>query len=56
MGVVLSGIRFKNSQVLSLSTLLVGVMLHSSVSAEERQGLLLNADLALHSDSNIMRI
>jgi hypothetical protein len=55
MGVVVSSLRNKNMSVLSLNTLFVGILLQSSVLAQERQGLLLNAGLTVISDSNITR-
>jgi hypothetical protein len=55
MGVVMSSLRNKNILVLCLNTLFVGVLLQSSVLAQERQGLLLNAGLLVINDSNITR-
>jgi hypothetical protein len=55
MGVVMSRLRNKNNLVVCLNTLFVGILLQSSVLAEERQGLLLNAGLSVKSDSNITR-
>jgi hypothetical protein len=55
MGEVVSSLRIKNMSVLYLKTLFVGMLLQSPVFAQERQGLLLNADLLVVSDSNITR-
>jgi hypothetical protein len=55
MGVVVSRLPSKKISILCLNTLLVSLLLQSPVRAEERQGLLLNAGLAVISDSNITR-
>lgn len=55
MGVVVSSLRIKKIWFSSLNILFVGGLLQSSVLAEDRQGLLLNAGLAVISDSNISR-
>ncbi len=57
MGVVVNGLRSKNNLILCLTALCVGMgmLVPSSVGAQERQGLLLNAGLSVQSDSNITR-
>jgi hypothetical protein len=55
MGEVVSSLRIKNMSVLYLKTLFFGMLLQSPVLAQERQGLSLNADLLVVSDSNITR-
>jgi hypothetical protein len=55
MGVVVSSLPSNNISVLCLNTLLVALLLQSPLRAEERQGLLLNAGLAVINDSNITR-
>ena len=53
MCVVMSSLRNKKNCSLSFNILFVGILLQSSLLAEERQGLLLNAGLSVVSDSNI---
>jgi hypothetical protein len=55
MGAVVSSIHRNKALGLCLSTLIFGILLQSSVFAEERQGLRLNAGLAVKNDSNITR-
>jgi hypothetical protein len=57
MGVVMGRLGNKNNLVLCFTALCVGIglLLPSSVGAQERQGLLLNANLLVESDSNITR-
>jgi len=57
MGVVVSRLRSKNNLILCLTALCVGMglLMPSSVFAQARQGLLLNAGLSVQSDSNITR-
>ena len=57
VGVVVSCLRNKNNLILCFTAVCVGIglLLPSSVGAQERQGLLLNANLLVESDSNITR-
>jgi hypothetical protein len=55
MGILVSRLRNKKISVICLSKLFVGLLLPSSVGAQERQGLLLNTGLTIISDSNITR-
>jgi hypothetical protein len=55
MGAVVSSLRIKKISVLCLNTLFVSMLLQSSLFAQQRQGLQLNADLLILSDSNITR-
>jgi hypothetical protein len=55
MGAVVSSLRSKKMLLLSLNTLIVSMLLQSSLFAQQRQGLLLNAGLKVISDSNITR-
>jgi hypothetical protein len=55
MGAVVSSLRCKKMLLLSLNTLIFSMLLQSSLFAQERQGLLLNASLLVLNDSNITR-
>jgi hypothetical protein len=58
MGLVVSSLDNKNNLILCLNSICVAIallLLPSSVHAQERQGLLLNAGLSVISDSNITR-
>jgi hypothetical protein len=55
MGKEVSSLRSKKMSFLCLNTLFVSMLLQSSLFAQQRQGLLLNAGLTVISDSNITR-
>jgi hypothetical protein len=55
MGRVVRSLRSRKMSVLYFNMLFIGMLFQSSIFAQERQGLLLNADLSVISDSNITR-
>jgi hypothetical protein len=55
MGVAMSSLRSRKNRIICFNTLFVVMLLPASVLAQERQGLRLNAGIAVQSDSNITR-